>query len=51
MENRKNEFLQAIFHYRAIDTSEVKNQLTQDGRSHGLVADVPLKDGTQMRLD
>jgi cell division topological specificity factor len=45
MEKLKNELLQVISRYVAIDASAVKIQMTQDGRSHRLVAEVSLKDG------
>jgi cell division topological specificity factor len=51
MENLKNELLQVISRYVAIDATEVKIQMTQDGRSHRLVADVPIKDGSRIHAD
>jgi cell division topological specificity factor len=49
LEKMKNELIEVISKYVTIDISAVKIQMTQEGRAHRLVADIPLK-GTSKRF-
>jgi cell division topological specificity factor len=47
LEILKNDLLQVISKYVAIDSSDVIIRMTQEGRSHRLVADVPIKESSR----
>lgn len=49
MENMKNELLAVISRYIPIDPNGVNISMSQEGREHRLLADIPLKPTTRRR--
>jgi cell division topological specificity factor len=47
LEHLKSDLLQVISKYVAIDSSDVIIRMTQEGRSHRLVTDVPIKESSR----
>lgn len=49
LEDMKNELLAVISKYVPIDPTEVSISMSQDGREHRLLADIPLKPAMRKR--
>ncbi len=49
LEELKNELLEVISRYVPIDPSGVNISMSQDGREHRLLADIPLKPAVRKR--
>ncbi|MCD4673316.1 MAG: cell division topological specificity factor MinE [Anaerolineaceae bacterium] len=48
--NLKNELMEVISRYIAIDPEAVRIAVTQDGREQRLVADIPIKSSTRRKI-
>ncbi|MGD0707678.1 MAG: cell division topological specificity factor MinE [Anaerolineaceae bacterium] len=51
LENLKNDLLEVISRYVAIDPSAVKISMAQEGREQRLVADVPIKATVRRKIN
>jgi len=50
VDQMKNELMEVISRYIAIDPEAVRIDVTQDGREQRLVADIPIKSSTRRKV-